>query len=70
MLFENKIYLISLTLGLLYFSFCRCRIEAVVLGIIAGPHAFDSCECMNIEGQTLEKNLVVDLGSCEFSSPF
>jgi hypothetical protein len=42
------------------------------VGIIAGPHALDSCECMNIEGQTLreKKKPVVDLGSCEFSSPF
>jgi hypothetical protein len=55
MLFENKIYLISLTLGLLCCYFCRCPIEAVVVGIVAGPHAFDSCECMNIEGQTLRK---------------
>ena len=55
MLFENKIYLISLTLGLLRYSFCRCRIEAVVVEIIAGPHALDSCECMDIESQTLGK---------------
>uniref|UniRef100_A0A2N9HDD2 Uncharacterized protein n=1 Tax=Fagus sylvatica TaxID=28930 RepID=A0A2N9HDD2_FAGSY len=26
-----------------------CLIEVVVAGAIAGPHALDSCECMNIE---------------------
>uniref|UniRef100_A0A2N9HA35 Uncharacterized protein n=1 Tax=Fagus sylvatica TaxID=28930 RepID=A0A2N9HA35_FAGSY len=29
--------------------------EAVVAEIVAGPHALDSCECMNIEGQILRK---------------
>uniref|UniRef100_A0A2N9IXB9 DUF7745 domain-containing protein n=1 Tax=Fagus sylvatica TaxID=28930 RepID=A0A2N9IXB9_FAGSY len=28
---------------------CRCLTEAVAVGAIAGPHALDSCECMNIE---------------------
>uniref|UniRef100_A0A2N9ET98 Uncharacterized protein n=1 Tax=Fagus sylvatica TaxID=28930 RepID=A0A2N9ET98_FAGSY len=32
-----------------------CLIEVVVAEIIAGPHALDSCECMNIEGQILRK---------------
>uniref|UniRef100_A0A2N9FIT7 Uncharacterized protein n=1 Tax=Fagus sylvatica TaxID=28930 RepID=A0A2N9FIT7_FAGSY len=27
-----------------------CLIEVVGVGAIAGPHALDSCECMNIEG--------------------
>uniref|UniRef100_A0A2N9GB52 Uncharacterized protein n=1 Tax=Fagus sylvatica TaxID=28930 RepID=A0A2N9GB52_FAGSY len=28
----------------------RCLTEVVVAEIVAGPHALDSCECMNIEG--------------------
>jgi uncharacterized membrane protein len=34
--FENKIYLISLTLGLLCCAFCRCRVRVVVVGASAG----------------------------------
>uniref|UniRef100_A0A2N9FKW6 Uncharacterized protein n=1 Tax=Fagus sylvatica TaxID=28930 RepID=A0A2N9FKW6_FAGSY len=37
------------------FALLRCLIEAVAVGAIAGPHALDSCECMNIEGQILRK---------------
>uniref|UniRef100_A0A2N9GEC5 Uncharacterized protein n=1 Tax=Fagus sylvatica TaxID=28930 RepID=A0A2N9GEC5_FAGSY len=32
-----------------------CLTEVVVAEIVAGPHALDSCECMNIEGQILRK---------------
>uniref|UniRef100_A0A2N9F866 Uncharacterized protein n=1 Tax=Fagus sylvatica TaxID=28930 RepID=A0A2N9F866_FAGSY len=32
------------------FAFLRCLTEVVVAEIVAGPHALDSCECMNIEG--------------------
>jgi hypothetical protein len=53
--FENEMYLISLTLGLFVALSCRCLTEVVVAEIIAGPHALDSCECMNIEGQILRK---------------
>uniref|UniRef100_A0A2N9HP02 Uncharacterized protein n=1 Tax=Fagus sylvatica TaxID=28930 RepID=A0A2N9HP02_FAGSY len=35
--------------------FLRCPIGVVVAEIIASPHALDSCECMNIKGQTLRK---------------
>uniref|UniRef100_A0A2N9JAC9 Uncharacterized protein n=1 Tax=Fagus sylvatica TaxID=28930 RepID=A0A2N9JAC9_FAGSY len=30
--------------------FQRCLTDVVVAEIVAGPHALDSCECMNIEG--------------------
>ena len=53
--FEYEIYLIFLTLGLLVALSCRCLTEAVVAEIIANPHALDSCEYMNIEGQILRK---------------
>uniref|UniRef100_A0A2N9FKQ1 Uncharacterized protein n=1 Tax=Fagus sylvatica TaxID=28930 RepID=A0A2N9FKQ1_FAGSY len=32
-----------------------CLTDVVVAEIVAGPHALDSCECMNIEGQILRK---------------
>ena len=53
--FEDEIYLISLTLKLLCYALCRCPVRVVVVGIVAGSHALDSCECMNIEGQILRK---------------
>ena len=55
MLFENEIYLISLTLGLLCCALCRCQVETVVVGAIAVSPTFESCECMNIEGWVLRK---------------
>ena len=53
--FEDEIYLLSLTLELLCCALCRCQVRVVVSEIVAGPHALDSCECMNIEGQILRK---------------
>ena len=50
MLFENEIYLIFLTLGLLCCAPCRCQVEIVVVGAITVSPTFESCECMNIEG--------------------
>jgi ABC-type uncharacterized transport system permease subunit len=55
--FEYEVYLAFLTLGLFVVFFYRCPIGVVVAKIIASPHALDSCECMNIKGQTLRKNL-------------
>uniref|UniRef100_A0A2N9I1T2 Uncharacterized protein n=1 Tax=Fagus sylvatica TaxID=28930 RepID=A0A2N9I1T2_FAGSY len=43
----------------------KCLTEVVVAGIIAGPHALDSCECMNIEGQDLKKDLRCHASSIE-----
>jgi ABC-type uncharacterized transport system permease subunit len=53
--FEYEVYLAFLTLGLFVVFFYRCPIGVVVAEIIASPHALDSCECMNIKGQTLRK---------------
>jgi hypothetical protein len=53
--FEDEVYLAFLALGLPVALSCRCLTEAVVAEIVAGPHALDSCECMNIEGQILRK---------------
>uniref|UniRef100_A0A2N9J696 Uncharacterized protein n=1 Tax=Fagus sylvatica TaxID=28930 RepID=A0A2N9J696_FAGSY len=50
-----EVYLAFLALGLPVALSCRCLTEAVVAEIVAGPHALDSCECMNIEGQILRK---------------
>ena len=38
-IFENEIYLIFLTLGLLCCVLCRCQIVVVAVGAIAGPIA-------------------------------
>uniref|UniRef100_A0A2N9FTA2 Uncharacterized protein n=1 Tax=Fagus sylvatica TaxID=28930 RepID=A0A2N9FTA2_FAGSY len=46
---EYEVYLAFLALGLPIALSCRCLTEAVVAEIVAGPHALDSCECMNIE---------------------
>uniref|UniRef100_A0A2N9HBS5 Uncharacterized protein n=1 Tax=Fagus sylvatica TaxID=28930 RepID=A0A2N9HBS5_FAGSY len=46
---EYEVYLAFLALGLPVALSCRCLTEAVVAEIVAGPHALDSCECMNIE---------------------
>ena len=55
----NILGLISQLIGIktlrLTVFFYRCLIGVVVAEIIASPHALDSCECMNIEGQTLRK---------------
>uniref|UniRef100_A0A2N9F789 Uncharacterized protein n=1 Tax=Fagus sylvatica TaxID=28930 RepID=A0A2N9F789_FAGSY len=51
----QTVYLAFLALGLPVALSCRRFTEAVVAEIVAGSHALDSCECMNIEGQILRK---------------
>ncbi len=53
--FEYEVYLAFMALGLPVALSCRRFTEAVVAEIVAGSHALDSCECMNIEGQILRK---------------
>jgi hypothetical protein len=53
--FEYEVYLAFLALELPVALSCKCLTEVVVAEIVAGPHALDSCECMNIEGQILRK---------------
>jgi hypothetical protein len=56
MLFENEdIPDFSGSLIASLFFLADALTEVVVAEIVAGPHALDSCECMNIEGQILRK---------------
>uniref|UniRef100_A0A2N9EKR8 Uncharacterized protein n=1 Tax=Fagus sylvatica TaxID=28930 RepID=A0A2N9EKR8_FAGSY len=42
-----------------------CLTGVVVAEIVAGPHALDSCECMNIRGSDLKKDLRCHASSIE-----